>query len=788
MNIISKLLDSLLKKENDNFKIPKSVQEVIPVEKIYQDGIFQVSKNKFSKCFKFTDINYSVVSDEDKENILLKYSDFLNSFDSNIDTKITIINRKVNKDDLEKNMIIENKDDNLNVYRNEYNKILNEKSFGKNYIIQEKILTITVDKKNIEEARIYFNRVYVEISHLLSKLGSKCIELNAEKRIKLYHDFYRPNDVDFFYWDKFEDIKQGKSFKDNISPDSFSFNKNYFEMGNKYGRIFFLKDYATYMKDYFISDISDISQNLYLSIDIKALAKDVAKKMIENIRMGTETNIVNWQRKQNKHNNYNAIVPFEMELERSEVNELLEDVTLRDQRIFFCTLIICLIEDTKEALESKTEALLSVGRTHSCQIGILNYQQMDGLNTLLPYGVKNITIDRTLKTESLASFLPFRTLEINHKNGIYYGENIISKNLIIADRKELLNGNSFILGVSGSGKSFAAKNEIVSLVLKDENADIIIIDPEREYKDLVKALGGEEIYISATSPTHINPMDINSNYGDGNNPIILKSEFMLSLCECIIGNTSLGPKEKSIIDRCVTNIYQEYQKNNYNGAVPTLKEFKKELLKQEEDEAKNIALAMELFADGSLNTFANPTNVNTNSRVICFDILDLGEQLMSIGMLIILDNILNRITNNRKNGRNTYIFIDEIYLLFKHEYSANFLFTLWKRVRKYGALCTGITQNVDDLLHSHTARTMLANSEFLIMLDQSPTDAIELSKLLEITDSQKNYITNVDVGSGLIKIGDSLIPFKNEFPKNTKLYSLMTTKIGEIKANENNQN
>ena len=437
-----------------------------------------------------------------------------------------------------------------------------------------------------------------------------------------------------------------------------------------------------------------------------------------------------------------------------------------------------LLDKTKEQLENDTEALLTTARKHLCQFATLRFQQVDGLNTVMPFGTRKIDAFRTLTTESLSVFIPFRVQDIFHENGIYYGQNVISKNMIIADRKQLLNGNSFILGVSGGGKSFAAKGEIINQVLSSD-ADIIIIDPEREYSQLVNAMGGEVINISATSDNHINAMDMNKDYGDGANPVILKSEFIMSLCEQLIGGTNLGAKQKSIIDRCTASVYRSYQQNDYQGHIPTLQDFRAELLQQDEPEAKELALAIELFTHGSLNTFAKQTNVDTNNRLICYDILDLGKQLMPIGMLVVLDSILNRITQNRAKGKNTFIFIDEIYLLFQHEYSANFLFTLWKRVRKYGAYASGITQNVDDLLQSHTARTMLANSEFIIMLNQASTDRLELAKLLNISDLQMSYITNVEAGHGLIKVGSSLVPFANKFPKNTKLYKLMTTKPGE---------
>jgi len=374
--------------------------------------------------------------------------------------------------------------------------------------------------------------------------------------------------------------------------------------------------------------------------------------------------------------------------------------------------------------------------------------------------------------------MPFRVQEISHKHGIYYGQNAISKNMIVADRKQLMNGNSFIVGVSGSGKSFAGKNEIVNLMLAGD-ADVILVDPEREYSSLVRAMGGEVVHISATSANHINAMDLNREYGDGANPVILKSEFVLSLCEQLIGGQNLGAKQKSIIDRCTAKVYWDYQKNEYQGKPPTLQDFHSELQNQPEQEAKELALAIELFTKGSLNTFAKHTNVDTDNSLICYDILDLGKQLMPIGMLVVLDSILNRITKNRAKGRKTFIIIDEIYLLFQHEYSANFLFTLWKRVRKYGAFCTGITQNVEDLLLSHTARTMLANSEFLIMLNQAPTDKMKLADLLNISDEQLSYITDVSPGCGLIKVGSALVPFENKFPRNTKLYRLMSTKPGE---------
>ena len=546
-----KTLKNLFKQDKEKFVVPKSVQSVIPIKTIWEDGIFLVGKNKYAKTFKFEDINYAVASREDKEAMFLEYSELLNSLDSGATTKITINNRRLNKADFEQTILIPMADNGLDKYRKEYNKMLLEKATGANSIVQDKYVTVSVSKKNIEEARNYFARVGADLIAHFSRLGSRCVELEAEEKLRIFHDFYRTGEETAFRFDISQTMRKGHDFKDFISPDTFEFEKDCFRMGDRYGRVIFLREYAAYIKDSMVAELCELNRNMMLSVDIIPVPTDEAVREVENRLLGVETNI-------------------------------------------------------------------------------------------------------------------------------------------------------------------------------------------------------------------------------------LKSEFILSLCEQLIGGSSLGAKQKSIIDRCTASVYRYYQQGNYMGTPPTLQDFREELLKQDEPEAQEIALAIELFTDGSLNTFAKHTNVDTHSRLICYDILDLGKQLQPIGMLVVLDSILNRITQNRAKGRNTFIFIDEIYLLFQHEYSANFLFTLWKRVRKYGAYCTGITQNVDDLLQSHTARTMLANSEFIIMLNQASTDRIELAKLLNISDLQLSYITNVGAGQGLLKVGSSLVPFVNKFPRNTELYKLMTTKFGEV--------
>ena len=769
-----KTLKNIKNQEKGKSTIPKSVQEVIPIKKIYSDGIFLVGKNKYSIMYRFTDINYAVASKEDKETMFLDYSALLNSFDSGATTKITIALRRINKQDFKKDILLKFKEDGLDIYRQEYNQMLLDKSVNANGMVREIYLTISIFKKSYEDAKIYFRRISNDIISHLSKLGSKCCQLNLNDRLKILHDFYRIGEESNFNFDLKNEMKRGHNFKDYICPDSFSFKSDYFEMGNKVGRVLFLKDYASYIKDSMVSELTDMNQNMMMSIDVIPIPTDEAVKEVENRLLGVETNITNWQRKQNANNNFSAVVPYDLEQQRKESKEFLDDLTTRDQRMMFANLTMVITSDTKEQLDADTETVLLTARKHLCQIVPLKYQQMDGLNTVLPIGVRNIETLRTLTTESLAVLNPFRVQEIMDEGGIYYGENAISNNLIMVNKENLLNQSAFLLGVPGSGKSFSAK-ELITFLSLSTNDDILICDPEGEYSALVNAMGGEVIEISASSKDHINAMDMTEGYGDGVNPVSDKSEFILSLFEQLDKN-GLGPREKSIIDRCTALVYEDYHDS---GKMPTLIDLREKLLQQPEKEARNLALSLELFTNGSLNVFSHETNVNTSSRIISYDIYKLGKQLKTMGLLVITDAMINRVSDNFKKGKRTHIFIDEIHVMFANEYSATFFNSAWRQFRKRNAYPTAITQNVEYLLSSVDASTMLSNSEFIVMLNQASSDRKELAKLLNISDEQMSYITNSDAGCGLIKYGSSLVPFINKFPKETKLYKLMTTKPGE---------
>ena len=766
------------KAERERFTVPHSVQDAIPIRRVWPDGIFQAGK-QFSKTFSFTDINYSIAGKDEKTSMFLDYSDLLNALDSGASAKITIHNRRLDKAEFERALLLPMKEDGLDGYRREYNEMLLSKVTGtNNSVVQERYFTVSVVKKNVDEARTWFSRVGTDLLTHLSRLSSVGRELDLPARLQIFRDFFREGEpAPPFDWNS--QARRGHSFKDWFCPDAMEFESDCFRIDGRWGRVLYLRDYASYLKDSMIAELCGLNRSLMLSIDILPVPTDEAVREIQNRMLGIETNAANWQRRQNDTNNFSAVLPYDMEQQRRETREMLEDLTNRDQRMMFGLVTLVHLAESKEQLDSDTESIVSTARRHLCQMSTLRWQQKDGLDTVLPYGLRRIQALRTLTTESTAVLIPFRAQEILQEGGIYYGQNAVSKNMIVADRRKLLNGNSFRLGVSGSGKSFSAKEEIVSIALATGD-DILILDPESEFGTLTESLGGEVIRISASSDTHLNAMDMDGAYGDERNPLIEKSEFILSLFEQLIGAGGVSAKEKSILDRCTYDVYREYQANRFQGEPPTLRELYHALLSQPEPEARGLALSSELFITGSLNTFAQHTNVNTKARILCYDIRELGEQLMPIGMLVTLDAIFNRVIQNWKLGKTTWIFCDEFYLLFRYPYSADFFYKLWKRIRKYNGLVTGLTQNVEELLRSDTARLMLANSEFLILLNQSATDREELARLLHISETQLSYITNVAAGCGLIRCAGNIVPFENSFPRHTHLYRLMTTKPDEV--------
>ena len=608
------------------------------------------------------------------------------------------------------------------------------------------------------------------------------------QKLRLLHDFYRPADREHFQLTGEALAGRKDDVRDYIYPDCVEKYSDYLKLGERYVRVFYLKDYASYLQDKLIYDLLTVNSDLVLSMDMLPVPKDEAVREVEQRVLGEETNIANWQRRQNRNNNFSAVVPYDLERQRSEATLLLDDVANKEQRLMLCVMTLGVTADSKEELELLTKAVVSAVQTNMCQIAVLKYQQLDGLNTVLPIGTRRIDAFRTLTSKSASVLMPFTVQEIQDRSGIYFGENAETHNLIMVDRANLMNQSSIILGVPGSGKSLAAKQMMACLLLNTDD-DVLVCDPEGEYGILAKELCPEDsavIRITAGGRDKLNAMEMEEGYGDlpdepveseadRIDPIATKSQFILSLLGQIAPD-DFGSAEQSLIDRCVRQLYEESVEE---GFTPTLRLLRKKLLDQAEPEARRIALALELFTEGSLNIFGGEANADLNKRIVVFDIHNLGEQLKPTGLLVITDTILNRVSRNWQNGIRTHVFIDEFHVVFSSESSKNFFDSAWKMFRKRNACPTAITQNVDFLLSDDKGRSMVSNSEFMVMLNQSEHDRNRLAVLLNISDEQLHYVENAEAGCGLIRYGAAVIPFKNRLDPKTKLYELMSTKPGE---------
>ena len=767
-----KAIKQVLRQDKEPYRIPKRVQDVIPIKRIWSDGIF-LAGTRYCKSFKFTDINYMVASEAEQKKMFLSYAALVNSLDCGATTKITINNRHLNRKNFEDAVLMKMEYDGLDLFRDEYNTVIMDKATAGNGIIQEKYVTVSVCKKNIAEARVYFTRVGAELSAKFAALGAKATELDATERLRILHDFYRSGEEVYFRFDMHDMMKKGHDFRDYICPDSLEKHSDYLMLGGKYARVIYLKDYAAFISDQFVNKLTDQSRSMMLSIDIIPVATDEAVREVERKMLGVETNITNWQRRQNANNNFSATVPYDMEVQRKETKEYMYDLTGRDQRMVLAVLTMIHLADTKEQLDADTEALLKVGADHVCQMAVMRYQQLDGMNTALPIGTRKIDTFRTMTTESLAAFMPFKVQEIQEPGGIYIGENAVSHNLILCNMDNLMNQSMMLLGIPGSGKSFFAKLLIIAIALSTKD-DIVILDPEGEYSPLVKALGGSVIRFAVGGTDWLNAMDMENGYGEGS-PVAFKSQFIMSLLKQV-DPEGIGPHQKSIIDRCVAQVCKEKKQTNIVATLCTVRE---KLLEQPEPEAQDIALTMELYTSGSLDIFAHETNVDTKNRIISYDIHDLSEDLKQPGFVTITDAMLNRVNFNWAQGKKTHVIVDEFHIAYENEYSGNFFTSAWRQFRKRNAAPCAITQNVEYMLDSIQASTMVSNSEFVVMLNQAESDQERLSKLLNISPEQMSYVNGSDAGCGLMRYGNALVPFVNRFPSDTELYKLITTKPGE---------
>lgn len=778
MGLFADGFKELKKASEPLYKTPKSIQETIEIIKVAENGIFEVAKNHFSKCYRFQDINYTTTNEEEQIDIFERYCKFLNSLDVNF--KITINNKNKNMEDLREHVFLQSEQDGFNNYRKIYNDIMESKIHeGRQGIEKERYLTITIERKNFEEAKAQFATIEASVHKAFGELGAEIVPLSGNERIKVLYDYYHLGKENSFDFDIREAKKVGADFRNDLCNSMMQFYPDYFKDESKFCRALFIKKYPSSLSDRFLNEITSLPVHSITSIDIVPIPKDMTTKILQKKYLGIESDIIKQQRVRNKNNDFSSEISYNKRIEKKEIEEIMDDVRENDQCLFYAAVTIILMADTKEELESMTETVETIGKRNSVTIEEHYLKQRESLNTALPIGVRQVETMRTMLTQSLAVLMPFNVQELNDKGGCYYGINQVSKNINIGNRKRLINGNGFVFGVPGSGKSFFCKMEMGNVFLGSRD-EIIVIDPMNEYFDIAHTYGGTVVNMSTYTDNYVNPLDMDVwslDLNDSKGMIREKGEFMLGLCEQCMGE-SLNSRQKSIIDRCVRKLYIDIARSR-EKYVPVMSDFYEVLMSQPEEEAKDIALSLELFVNGSLNIFNHQTNVDVDNRFTVYGIRDLGTELSPITMLVMMESIQNRIIANGKRGVATWLYIDEFHVLLNSEYSAKYLQQLWKKVRKQGGLCTGITQNVVDLLQNYTATTMLANSEFVALLKQANTDSSKMAEVIGVSEAQLRFVTNTSSGMGLMKCGSVIIPFDNTIAKGTDLYNLYNTNIHE---------
>nr|WP_311844171.1 ATP-binding protein [Lactococcus lactis] len=751
---------------------------------MYPDGICKVTDKKYSKCVQFEDINYQLAQADEKTAIFENWCDFLNYFDASVSVQLSFVNQGARSGEAEKAIEIPPQDDAFNSIRAEYEEMLKKQlSKGNNGLVKTKYITFAIEADNIKAAKARLARIETDILNNFKVLGVSAKAMTGFDRLQTMHGLFHPEGEAFaFDWDWL--APSGLSTKDFIAPSSFHFGEGRsFRMGRKIGAVSFLQILAPELNDRMLADILDLENGVIVNLHIRSIDQTEAIKTIKRKITDLDKMKIEEQKKAVRAGYDMDIIPSDLATFGAEAKNLLQDLQSRNERMFLLTFLVVNMADTKQKLENDVFAAAGIAQKYNCALTRLDYQQEAGLMASVPIGDNLVPIQRGLTTSSTAIFVPFTTQELFQRGAaLYYGLNALSNNMILCDRKRLKNPNGLILGTPGSGKSFAAKREITNAFLLT-NDDITICDPENEYAPLVQRLGGQVIKISPTSPHFVNPMDINLNYSEDENPLALKSDFVLSLCELVVGGKEgLQPVEKTVIDRAVINVYRPYLANPNPDKMPILQDLYAELLKQPEPEAVRIAAALELYVAGSLNVFNHRTNVELNNRLVCFDIKELGKQLKKLGMLIIQDQVWNRVTVNRAEKKATRYYMDEFHLLLKEEQTAAYSVEIWKRFRKWGGIPTAITQNIKDLLASREVENIFENSDFVLMLNQAAGDRAILAKQLNISPQQMKYVTQSEAGEGLIFYGNVILPFIDRFPTNTELYKVMTTKPEEVEG------
>ena len=773
------------KKDRKAKKVRKSAQQTIPYVEMCRDGICKVNSRLYTKSIAFEDINYQLAQNEDKTAIFENWCDFLNYFDSSIFVQLSFINQKASLNEFRKRINIPAQEDAFNDIRSEYSGMLQSQlTKGNNGLVKKKYITFGIEADSLRTAKPKLERIETDILNNFKTLGVRTEPLSGYERLKVLHDVFNMDTNEPFRFSFDMVARTGLSTKDFIAPTSFDFREGKcFKMGRTIGAVSFLQILAPELNDRMLADFLEMDSNITVNFHIRTIDQAKAIKSIKMKITDLDKMKIEEQKKAVRSGYDMEIIPSDLATFGSEAKNLLQDLQSRNERMFLLTFLVVNMADTKRKLENDVFAAAGIAQKYNCALTRLDYQQEAGLMSSVPLGENLIPIQRGLTTSSTAIFIPFITQELFQTGAaLYYGLNALSNNMILCDRKKLKNPNGLILGTPGSGKSFSAKREITNAFLITSD-DIIICDPEAEYYPLVGRLKGQVIKVSQNSTQYINPMDINLNYSEGDTPIALKSDFILSFCELIMGGKNgLEAVEKTLIDRAVISVYRNYLADPKPENMPILGDLYDEIKKQPEKEAQRIASALELYVNGSLNIFNHRTNVDIHNRLVCFDIKELGTQLKKVGMLIVQDQVWNRVTVNRSEGKATRYYIDEFHLLLKEEQTAAYSVEIWKRFRKWGGIPTGITQNVKDLLTSREVSNVFENSDFVYMLNQAQGDREILAKQLNISQQQMTYVTHSEAGEGLIFYGNVILPFIDRFPQDTELYRVMTTKPGEVSA------
>ncbi len=764
--------------------IPRTAQQSIPFQRMFPDGICRVSDRYYTKTIQYQDINYQLAQQEDKTAIFEEWCSFLNFFDSSIHFELSFMNMATDAEVFEKNIRIPLRNDHFNSVRSEYSQMLKTQlAQGNNGLTKTKYITFGIEAESMREAKPRLDHVQTNLMNNFKRLGVVAKVLNGKDRLQLMHAMFHMGDNDRFYFDWNWLAGSGLSVKDFIAPTSFSFpGGRSFTMGSLHGAMSYLQITASDLSDQLLKDFLDMETSQIVTMHIQSVDQTAAIKQIKHTITELDRSKIEEQKKAVRAGYDMDIIPSDLATYGKDAKALLKELQSQNERMFLITFLIMNTGKTEQELENNVFQASSIAQKHNCNLRRLDSQQEQGLMSSLPLANNLIEIQRALTTSSTAIFIPFTTQELfqSGDEALYYGLNALSNNLIMVDRKKLKNPNGLILGTPGSGKSFSAKREITNAFLVTDD-DVIICDPEAEYTPLVNCLEGQVIKISPTSTHYINPMDINESYSEDDNPLALKADFILSLCELIVGGKEgLQPIEKTVIDRCVHQIYQHYFEDPKPENMPLLEDLYHALLQQQEKEAHRVATALEIYVKGSLNLFNHRTNVDINNRFVCYDIKELGKQLKKIGMLIVQDQVWGRVTANRSAGKTTRYYMDEFHLLLKEEQTAAYSVEIWKRFRKWGGIPTGITQNVKDLLSSREVENIFENSDFVYMLNQAAGDRQILAQQLNISPHQLSYVTHSGEGEGLLFYGNVILPFVDHFPTDLALYKIMTTKLSDI--------